>query len=358
MATNLQLINLAIRHQVYLERVKTSLVREFLPVFDDSDEALRTALRALDVDVLSELTPRELEAFIDSVTEDQLALFNSASDHWINQLPELAIYEAKHQVKIIKGIAAPTTRAKVKAPSAVSVADETLKRPVQAFGKKVEGVATSWANGTADRIAGVIRNGHAQGKTPKQVLAELVGTKAGRFQDGLSAMNRRTAATLVRTGTQSSTSIARQLAFEANPKLILGYEWISVLDNRTSKQCRSLDGKKFKTGEGPLPPLHPNCRSSTTPDLSNGFQPNERGTGTPLDARVGTDTTYYQWLKTQEPEFQDDVLGPTRGQLFRDGGLSAKRFADLQLDQNFEPMTLEEMKELEPKAFKRAEIRL
>jgi len=34
---------------------------------------------------------------------------------------------------------------------------------------------------------------------------------------------------------------------------------------------------------------------------------------------VPADMTYYEWLKTQPKEFQDDVLGKTRGKLFREG---------------------------------------
>ena len=48
------------------------------------------------------------------------------------------------------------------------------------------------------------------------------------------------------------------------------------------------------------------------------------------------------------------AIGPVRGKLLRNGGLSADRFSELQLGQNFQPLTLEQMQELEPLAFKRA----
>jgi hypothetical protein len=70
--------------------------------------------------------------------------------------------------------------------------------------------------------------------------------------------------------------------------------------------------------------------------------------------QVPASLNYYEWLKTQPSEFQDVALGPTRGELFRKGGLSAERFAELNLGKNFEPLTLEQMKELEPVAFARA----
>jgi hypothetical protein len=98
-----------------------------------------------------------------------------------------------------------------------------------------------------------------------------------------------------------------------------------------------------------------NCRSTTVADLDPKFdflkegrtRSGEKG---PVDAKKD----YYDWLKDQPPEFQDQALGPKRAKLFREGGLSADKFAELQLDRNFEPLTLAEMRALEPEAFKNA----
>ncbi|UNU73275.1 phosphoribosyltransferase [Moraxella nasovis] len=61
--------------------------------------------------------------------------------------------------------------------------------------------------------------------------------------------------------------------------------------------------------------------------------------------------TYYEWLATQDDKFQDFVLGKERAKLFRDGGLSPTEFSDLQLDKNFKPRTLDEIRAIEPKGF-------
>ena len=53
--------------------------------------------------------------------------------------------------------------------------------------------------------------------------------------------------------------------------------------------------------------------------------------------QVSADLTYYEWLKTQPAGFQDAAIGPVRGKLLRNGGLSADRFSELQLGQNFQP---------------------
>jgi hypothetical protein len=69
---------------------------------------------------------------------------------------------------------------------------------------------------------------------------------------------------------------------------------------------------------------------------------------------VRADLSYYDWLKQQPAAFQDKAIGPVRAKLFREGGLSVERFAELQLDRNFAPLTLTQMKVLEPLAFERA----
>ena len=69
---------------------------------------------------------------------------------------------------------------------------------------------------------------------------------------------------------------------------------------------------------------------------------------------VDAEMTYYDWLKTQPTVFVEDVLGKDRAKLLLEGGLSAEKFAALQLNRNFQPLTLEEMKQKEPLAFKQA----
>ncbi|MFB6349508.1 phosphoribosyltransferase [Moraxella sp. ZJ142] len=46
-------------------------------------------------------------------------------------------------------------------------------------------------------------------------------------------------------------------------------------------------------------------------------------------------------------------MGKTRAKLFRDGGLAIEQFKQLQLDKNFTPLTLDEMRKLESGAFER-----
>jgi len=149
--------------------------------------------------------------------------------------------------------------------------------------------------------------------------------------------------------------------WRANEDIVIGYRWLSTLDSRTSTICRSLDGQVFKFDKGPVPPAHIRCRSTTLAELDGRYKSLDTGgsraarstrTGKTVD--VPAESNYYDWLKKQPAEFQDQVIGPARGKLLRDGGLTAKRFAQLQLDRNFTPLSLEDMRRLEPLAFQRA----
>lgn len=47
--------------------------------------------------------------------------------------------------------------------------------------------------------------------------------------------------------------------------VVAGYQYSAVMDDRTSEICAGLHGKKFKSGNEPIPPMHFNCRSTLIP---------------------------------------------------------------------------------------------
>jgi SPP1 gp7 family putative phage head morphogenesis protein len=102
-----------------------------------------------------------------------------------------------------------------------------------------------------------------------------------------------------------------------------------------------------------------NCRSVTTPELDGRFKFDDSRSKRPSigsDGRgtVGSNSTYYGWLKRQTAAFQDETIGKTRGKLLRNGGLTSEEFARLSVDSKFKPLTLDEMKAKDPEAFENA----
>jgi SPP1 gp7 family putative phage head morphogenesis protein len=152
----------------------------------------------------------------------------------------------------------------------------------------------------AKRLRGKLQFGANQEMTAKaQALAGGTGIKLANNQ----------VRTIVRTSVNQVQTMANQAVYSANNDVTKKYEYVATLDSRTTALCGSLDGKKFKYGEGPEPPQHFNCRSTTVPviddeDLRKRF-PDTRPSAV---GRVPQDLSYPDWLK-RNPNMQSEALG-------------------------------------------------
>ena len=88
--------------------------------------------------------------------------------------------------------------------------------------------------------------------------------------------------------------------------LVEEYEYVAVLDDRTSEICADMDGKRFPKKEyAPgvtAPPMHPNCRSTTVAVIGENI-----GTRIAKDQegnyiKISAATKYYDWAKEYCPE--------------------------------------------------------
>lgn len=122
------------------------------------------------------------------------------------------------------------------------------------------------------------------------------------------------ARTLVRTET---TKVCNDADFEAYKES--GAEWyryLATLDLRTSKICRDLDGTRHKVEDGVVgknrPPMHPNCRSTTTADFTQeelkAMERRARDPITEKTVKVPSDMTYKEWLKLQEETYGEERM--------------------------------------------------
>lgn len=108
----------------------------------------------------------------------------------------------------------------------------------------------------------------------------------------------------------------------------------------------------MEIGKGPLPPAHPNCRSTTAPVISADFDFLDAGAkraakGAEGGTQVDASTTYYDFLRQQPAWFQDEALGPVRGKIFRNSGISPDEFRSISVDGFGRPLTLTQMAELD-----------
>ncbi len=357
MATSKYLIDVFVRHQVYLERLKAGLVGEFDPTIRKIDKAILAALADAGVASVNELGKRELTQLINTVKEAETKLLSEYAEKLSTDHEQLANYESQFAEKALDhALVSPPTLVKLDAGTAWAFAKT---QPVQATGQLLKPYTDSMVERNVLKVEAVIRNAHAQGWTVGQTVTAIRGTKKNNYADGLLDMSRRDVESMVRTSVQHVSNAARAASWEANDDIVEGYRWISTLDSRTTQQCRSLDHRVFELGKGPRPPIHIRCRSTTVPEIAETAKLLGGGTtraskGAEGGQQVPANQTYYEWLRGQPATFQDTAIGPVRGKLFREGGLSADEFARLNLNRQFEPMTLDEMKKLAPEAFNRA----
>lgn len=351
-----RLAAIATRHQVLLERLKSDRAKNLAAIFTEVDRQTRAVLSELEVASLDELSRRKLTAILESLDNINGKTLQRGVSALMNDLEELSEYEAAFELRSLRSLGFKSAGGIV-APTAHAAYSLAQAQPMSATGSLLKNFVESWKDGELVRMNNVVRRAWGEGWTIPQLTQAIRGTKANAFKDGILATSRRNAETVARTSIQHVASTARQATWEANSDVIEGYIYIATLDGRTTQACRSLDRKEFEFGKGPIPPIHPNCRSTTIAKLDPALDFLDEGaTRSSADGYVDADTTYYDWLKNQSAEFQDAAIGATRGKLFRDGGLSAEKFAQLNLGRHFEPLTLDEMRRLEPLAFKRAGI--
>lgn len=177
--------------------------------------------------------------------------------------------------------------------------------------------------------------------------------------DGLTAITRqvrkglntstRNAKAITKTAVTHVSTHARDETYRSNSDIIESIRYIATLDSRTTDICASLDGKEFRIGEGPRPPMHIGCRSTTSPKMKKasslfpGLKDLPPRTRASIDGPVTGRETYGTWLKRQEVAEQNRVLGVGRAKLFRDGRVPIERF----VGSDYRPLTLEQVLERE-----------
>lgn len=326
---NERLLDLAVRHRIGLERLSTSTVRRVL-----------AQIRRVEIDVLGRIAARSalgrsdgnLTALLGELRSLYVESYRPLTRGLQGDLFELAGYEAEFQAKALGSVLSVQTNT----PILTQVVAAVNARPFQ--GRLLQGWLDDLPVGAASRVQEAIRQGFIEGESTDSIIKRIRGTKAAKYRDGLMEISRRGAESLVRTAVTHIASVAQEETYAANADVLDGVEWVSVLDSRTTPICQSRDGKVYAVGRGPRPPAHIRCRSTTIGRVK-GSEPPPR-------------LIYGEWLKRQPPSVQNEVLGKTRGDLFRTGKVPVDRFTDPAGNQ----LTLEQLQARESAAFSAARI--
>jgi SPP1 gp7 family putative phage head morphogenesis protein len=344
----------AILAQVTLERLKAGFALKFNRVFAKEATLVRSTLNGLSYD-LSEASFAQSKKLLSKLDKSISKELKGATSELESELQKVsALYAGVEANDIIDSV---TGDLKLKTITAKKAFAKAKAMAMGHSGVLLQDFINSFAASETNRVVNTIRRSFQEGRTTQQTTRDIVGTKAANFKNGVLEISRRNAKTMVSTSVQHASSAGRMALWEDNSSVVEAYEWLSTLDSKTTTTCRSLDGSKFEVGKGPVPPIHLNCRSTTVAVLNSEFDFLKEGATRSAEfGPVSAKKTYYSWLKDQSASFQNEVLGPTRARLFRDGGLSAEKFSELNLGRTFQPLTLDEMRLKDPKAFERAGI--
>lgn len=369
MATvNEALRDAAIGHSVDLQHYSNGVIRRVISTLNKADSDLFAQL----TDALSRLpadsfTVQRLERLLKSVRELNASVYQQVEAVLTGELKDFADYEAGYQLKLFES----TIPAQVQAAVGVAAVNPTqtytaaMSRPFQ--GRLLSEWSSSIETGRMVRIRDAIRMGYVEGQTSDQIIRRLRGTQAKGYADGIIDLDRRHAASVVQTALGHMAGFARDRFYEENTGLIKAVEWVSTIDNKTSSECRIRDRKRYHPvthkpighsipwGSGPKR-LHWCCRSDSAPitkswrELGINIDEISPSTRASMDGQIPSDTDYGQWLAKQSAKRQDEILGPSRGRLMREGGLKMDRF----YNDKGKFLGLSELRQRDASAFERA----
>lgn len=277
--------DIIVRHQVYIEGLKLGTAKNFTVTAAELDKSIRAELADLKYSDLGELSRRKLAellstlkgiarrvfnawltrliAFLEDFTQDDLELLTGVfrSSGLFGELPD--DLDPEREFKAIWGL------------------------PMAATGMTALAFLNNFTASSVVRLDRAVTGSWAQHDSPAALARIIGGTREANYRDGLISRFSRESAAASDTVIQH---ISAQLIMKAAG--VNQYEWVSVLDDKTTKICRGRDGKIYIVGKGPLPPAHIRCRSSVRPYI---------GAKSP-------DETFSQWGKRQPSSVIKDMF--------------------------------------------------
>lgn len=191
------------------------------------------------------------------------------------------------------------------------------------------------------RIEQLIRNGISKGLSESEMA---VMVRKGHITD----ITRVQSIGLVQTAITSVRSQTDYEVYKANGKILRGWQYVAVLDSRTTPLCAHRDGHIYPMDDViHLPPAHWRCRSTTTPivksytDLANSeslrsirkrnfeqLSPKEIAY---YDGQTPLKESYNEWLKRQNESIQLRHFGndSSKLSLFNSGQLTVDKFTNV-----------------------------
>jgi len=381
-----------LRHQIFLMQGVGTINKDVIGILDKSEADMLTQVRkqtSRSGDKITKANQVRLARLQDSITAIRGEAWDNVKKEWNVEAFQLLNEQQEFLASSFETVSPTVVNIATVAPPLLRSIVTT--HPFE--GKTLKEWADTVKRADLARIMDQVKIGMVQGESSEQIARRIVGTVGQRGRNGVTQISRRNAAAITRTMVNDFSNQANQTFFQENRDLIQFEVYTATLDSRTTPICQSLDGKRFPVGEGAVPPLHFACRSVRIPvldpdsltgvdrpfkaftekglldeftrnnklkrvssrkKLPRGFKGRfdkfARKRAKQLTGNVPASMSYQDWLKTQSPAFQDQILGKTKGQLFRQGGLTLDKF----VDKRFNPVTISQLRTLNQEAFKKA----
>lgn len=343
MATSQLVVDANTHHQIYIQRLSTTEAKKVQPFLAEAIKAVNAILASYGEFISDAQKDRAEKEAREAIKE----VYMRWNQELKADLSEFGVYEAEFQQKIINSVLVNAS-ATVPSAAVINGAARALELPIEKKGTiTLRKMLNQFPVKESTRAARQIIIGQAAGLTTSQISRQVSG-----IINGISKAN---SFSLTKTAMQSVSSAAKDEFYKENDDLIIGYRWISTLDSSTTDQCKALDQRVFKHDDPNkiMPPIHYGERSTTAPELNGRYAfLKESGTrptvGSDGVEQVSSKETYYQFLKRQPSEWQDEAfgggkIGADMGKAFRNSGLTNEEFSKLAVDSFGNPLTLQEM---------------
>lgn len=371
--------NAQMRHAVQVQRFTAGEVKEIVRLLTAAEEELRVRLAA-QLEQGMTWQSRRSRRLLAEVRDLRKQTLRRIADEHQQRLFSLAQNEQDVQ-RNLAGVYYPMEH-NFAAVDGKLLQSLVSNQPFAAGTNAARPLSTWWDRLVATdqvRVTEALQLGMLQGETVPQMMERV---------RQVVDLTRNQAAAVVRTGVKHSTTAARDAFFKENMDVLDILRWVSMLDGHTTILCASRDGHHTSISgnmdrvplphlqpPGARPPAHPNCRSNMVgildaDDIANQLpdrtfvrdarsdRRREIDFRAQARSRAGSDwrgltdqqrralikqekalwtkdnvgrvsgtTTYDQWLRSQPPEFQDQVLGRGKARLFR-GGLTLDQYVD------------------------------
>lgn len=314
-------------HEIYLNKLSSFYANQFQLIQSPLITAIRLVLSEFD-EVTTRADVSEINARIDEEVTPILEAFVEEQEQAINELAE---QEAEFQQDIFEAAGIGALLGLVAGISSTSLSkynNSVALVGTQGNAVNVKKKLGDYPKLTVDQIKNFILAGYNEGQSIEDIRKAITGTAKNKYSDGYIATAKRNAESVIKTNRKLMESIVKTSSFKKAGTD--GYILTAVLDGRTSDICLGYNGTIVLWTQQlqPKPPFHYNCRTTMTPYIKGTTEIPQGG---------------FEWLKNQSANFQNDLIGPTRGDLLRNSGLTSEEYRKASRNNLNEPLTLAEM---------------